>query len=352
MTKFAFILALSVVSSIPGGFAFGADKSREVSSIGATVLVEIDGSKLTLADYERKHPSGLFQARNNFYQAEVKAVEQFIDEYLLEQQAKKENVTVAELLQRHVNSAAGKDPPEDALRIYYEGVDTTEPYEKVRGQIIDHIRESRIAKAQTAYMRSLRSQAHVALHIGPPRAQVDVKDTPIRGLPNAPVVVVEYADYECPYCQQAEPALSKMQADYKGKVAFVYKDVPLPTHTRAQKASEAAHCAGAQGKYWEYHDLLFSSKQLEVPQLKQHALELKLDTAAFDKCLDSGEKSEVVKSQLAQGMSLGLQGTPSFFINGRFFSGGLNYDQLRAVVEEEVAASTSRAKESAIAEAR
>jgi protein-disulfide isomerase len=352
MKRLLFILALGVLASNVGRFALGAERSREVSSIGATVLVEIDGNKVTLADYEQKHPAGLFQARNNFYQAELKVVEQFIDEYLLEQQAKKENITVAELLQRHVNSAAGKDPPEESLKIYYEGVDTTEPYEKVRGQIIDHIRESRVAKAQVAYIRSLRSQAHVALHIGPPRAQVDVKDTPIRGLPDAPVMVIEYADYECPYCQQAEPALSKMQADYKGKVAFAYKDVPLPTHTRAQKASEAAHCAGAQGKYWEYHDLLLASKQLEVSDLKQHALELKLDATAFNKCLDSGEQSQIVKSQLAQGVALGLQGTPSFFINGRFFSGGLNYDQLRAVVEEEIAASTARTKESAIAEAK
>jgi protein-disulfide isomerase len=117
-------------------------------------------------------------------------------------------------------------------------------------------------------------------------------------------------------------------------------------HANAQKASEAAHCAGVQGKYWEYHDLIVTKKQLELPRLKEIARELKLDVSAFDKCVDTGEKAEVIKAHMAEAQSLGLQGTPSFFINGRFFSGALSYEKLREIVEEELS-SAAREKQTA-----
>lgn len=319
---------------------FAADDSSPAG--GGTVVAEIDGTKLTLADVEHRRPNGLFQARNAFYDTTRKVVDEVVSDYVLEKQAKAENLTVEQLLERHVNSTIDKDPPEEALRVYYEGVDTTEPYEAVRGQILDALRQRRLAKAKAAYLKSLLAASKITIHVGAPRAQVALKDTPVRGSKDAPVLVVEYADFECPYCQQAQPALDKLEAEYKGKMALAYKDTPLPMHPHAQKAAEAAHCAGTQGKYWEYHDLLFKSQQLEIPQLKEQARQLKLDGAAFDKCLDSGEQSKLVNVQLAEAQSLGLQGTPSFFINGRFFSGSLSYEALRGIVEEELSVSSTQ----------
>jgi protein-disulfide isomerase len=235
-----------------------------------------------------------------------------------------------------VNSKIAQDPSDEALRVYYEGVDTNESFEAVRDKIVDHLRQRRAAKGKTTYLQSLRTQANIAVRVSPPRVQMSLENTYLRGAKNAPVTLVEYADYECPYCQQIQPTLDKLLAEYKDKVAFAYKDMPLPMHPRAQKASEAAHCAGVQGKYWEFHNLIATGKELEVPKLKDNARELKLDAAAFDKCLDSGEKAEVVKKNLAEAQTLGLQGTPSFFINGRFFSGALSYEKLREIVEEEL----------------
>jgi protein-disulfide isomerase len=335
-----FILTLGLCSSML--CAFAADDSSPAG--GGTVLAEIDGTKLTLADVELRRPNALFQARNSFFDTTRKVVDEVVNEYVLEKQAKAENVTVAELLERHVNSTIEKDPPEEALRVYYEGVETTEPYEAVRAQILDSLRQRRMAKARAAYLKSLLAESKITIRVGAPRAQVALKDTPVRGGRDAAVLVVEYADYECPYCQQAQPALDKLEGEYKGKLALAYKDTPLPMHPHAQKAAEAAHCAGAQGKYWEYHDLLYKSQKLEIPQLKEQARELKIDGAAFDKCLDSGEQSGLVKVQLGEAQALGLQGTPSFFINGRFFSGSLSYEALRGVVEEEIAASSSIAR--------
>jgi protein-disulfide isomerase len=156
--------------------------------------------------------------------------------------------------------------------------------------------------------------------------------------------MVEFADYECPYCQQIQPTLDKLEAEFKGKIRFAYKDMPLPMHPNAPKAAEAAHCAEAQGKYWEFHDLLAQNKQLALPALKENARTLKLDTAAFDKCLDSGEKAPIIKVHQSEAQALGVQGTPTFVINGRFINGTPDYDGLRKILEEEIGEATTVAQ--------
>jgi protein-disulfide isomerase len=313
-----------------------AENGGGPKSPGGEVVLDISGKRLTRSDLERKNAARLFQARNSFYETERKAVEEFIDEYLLEQEAQKQNLTVTQLLEKTTNSSLQKDPSEEALRVYFEGIDTAEPFEAVRDKITEHLRQRRAAKAKSALIQSLRSKENITIRLAPPRAGISLKDTPVRGLPDAPVTIIEYADYECPYCQQIQPALNQLESEFKGKLAFAYKDVPLPMHSNAQKAAEATHCAGVQGKYWELHDVLANSKQLDLPALKKGARELNLDGAAFDKCLDSGEKAGIVKTHMSEAQTLGLQGTPSFFINGRFFSGALTIEKLREIVNEEL----------------
>lgn len=310
-------------------------------------LVEIDGTRLTVADLERTRPSALFHSRNVFYESEKKVVLQFVDDYLVERAAKKENLTVEQLWEKHSKDAVGKDPSEEALRVYYEGVDTTEPYEKVKEQILTHLREVRVTKAKVAFMQTLRLNAKVQLLIAPPRAEVAVKAVPVRGTANAPVTIVEYADYECPYCQVAEPVLAKVVAENSGKVSFIYKDIPLPMHAHAQKAAEASRCAGDQGKYWEYHDSLYTTKQFETPQLKAAARQLKMDGDAFDKCLDSGQHAEEVKASGKEGQGFGLEGTPSFFVNGRFVSGNQTPEDWKKMIDQEVASKSAPDKQTA-----
>jgi protein-disulfide isomerase len=335
-TKVSIIVSLFLALS---SLADGEAKGDNGPSRGSLVLVEVDGAKISLADFEAKHPTALFPARNAFYQAERKALDEFVDEYLLERQAEREHVTVEQLLERHVKSVVAKDPSEDSLRVYYEGLDATQPYEALRDQILAKIRLSRFTKAKDAYLKTLRKDAKITIRFDAPRAAISLKDTPIRGQRDAPVMIVEYADYECPFCQQIEPTLDKLQAQYGEKLALAFKDLPLPMHSQAPKAAEAAHCAGVQGKFWEYHDLLFSSKQLEPARLKDDARALHLDTQKFDKCLDSGEQADVVKAQFLEGREvLLLEGTPSYYINGRYFTGGLTYEQLRTVIDEELAA--------------
>ena len=324
----AFTLALSL---------FSAETNVGPRPGESVVMLEIDGKKITMADIEKKNPTAFFQARNNFHEAQKKVVEEFVEGYLMEEQAKKEGLTGEQMFEKHVVAKLPKEPSEEALRVYFEGVETKDSFETIRPKIVDALRSRRLSKLKAEYIKSVRDNSKILMRVGPPRADISLKNTPMRGPANAAIVMVEYADYECPYCQQIQPVIEQLEKEYAGKLAFAYKDMPLPMHANAPKAAEATHCAEAQGKYWEMHDHISKTKMLDMASLKDAARTLKLDIQAYNKCLDSGEKAGIVKDMAAEAAALGVQGTPTFVVNGRYFSGTPDYAQLKAVIDEELA---------------
>ena len=302
------------------------------------VIAEVGGQKLTLVDLQRQQGGKLLQARYQYYMNQRKALDQLIDDKLIEIEATNRRLSSDQLLNTVVYKDL-KDPTEDQLQVYYEGMDATESYESVRDRVLEHIRELRREKARAAYVKQLRSNARVQVLLAPPFANVNLRDAYVRGAKNPAVTLVEFADYECPYCQKITPELQKLEKEYGERLAVVYKDFPLPMHHTSQKAAEAARCAGEQGKFWEYHDVLFYSKQLQVAELKGHARVLNLDGDRFDKCLDDGAEAASVKRDLEEARQLGLTGTPSFFVNGHFFSGAADYTVLKEMVELQLASS-------------
>jgi protein-disulfide isomerase len=328
------------------GTALCAFSIPAIGQDSSSVVAEIAGQKVTADELEQKEAGKLLQAKYKYYLAERDALEQFIDDQLLEMQAKKEGVTLDELFKRHV-AIHVPEPTEDQLRFYYEGVQTDEPYETARPNIIDTVHQLRTKKARDAYIAELRAQYGVVVELNQPSAHVEVANAPRLGPENAPVQIIEFADYECPYCQKVNEDLNRLREQFGNQVSVVYKDFPLPMHPLAPRAAEAAHCAGAQGKFWEFHDALFQTKRLQTSDLKQQARTLKLDTARFDQCLDGGEEIAVVKKDAQEGQRLGLQGTPSFFINGHFMSGAIGFMKLRDTVLQELGAVTTARKQTA-----
>jgi protein-disulfide isomerase len=313
----------------------GTDLFGQENPDGKQVVAEVSGVKLTMADLEQKEGPKLLQARYQYYMNQRRALDQLIDDKLLEIEAAKQHISVDQLLATQVYKNV-KDPTEDQLQVYYEGLDSNEAYEAVRDRVLEHIRELRQTKARAAYVATLRSNANPIVLLAPPTADVNLQNAYIHGDKTAPVKLIEFADYECPYCQKITPDLQKLEKEYGSRLAIAYKDFPLPMHHTSQKAAEAARCAGEQGKFWEYHDVLFYSKQLGIPDLKEHARVLKLDGERFDKCLDDGVETAAVKKDLEEAQHFGLTGTPSFFVNGHFFSGAADYSILREMVEQQM----------------
>lgn len=160
------------------------------------------------------------------------------------------------------------------------------------------------------------------------------KNDHIRGDFNAPITLVEFSDFECPFCERHYPTLTQTLDKYKGQVRLVYKHFPLGFHPNAQKAAESSECADEQGKFWEYHDKLFKNQPsgYSLEKFKQWAKDMALNTDKFNTCLDSGKYAQKVQSDLQEGQTKGVQGTPATFVNGQLVSGAIPYESFQQII--------------------
>ena len=174
----------------------------------------------------------------------------------------------------------------------------------------------------------------------PSKVEVSVDDDAVRGSNDAPITIIEFSDFQCPFCEKFfNDTLPELEETYikTGKVKLVYRDFPLSFHENAQKAAEAAECAKKQGKFWEMHDKIFKNQEsLSIDNLKQYAKDLELNSSNFDACLDSGEMESEVQKDFKDGQSYGVTGTPSFFINGIQLVGAQPFSAFEKIIEEEL----------------
>jgi len=175
-----------------------------------------------------------------------------------------------------------------------------------------------------------------------PAAKVDVSvdDDPFKGDADAPITIIEFSDFECPFCGRFySQTLGELEEKYvkTGKAKIVFRDFPLSFHPKAQKASEASECADDQGKFWEMHDMIFENQNsIGITDLKGYAADLGLDTATFDSCLDSGKHEAEVQADFRDGSAAGVSGTPSFFVNGVKLVGAQPFAAFEQVIEAEL----------------
>jgi len=173
---------------------------------------------------------------------------------------------------------------------------------------------------------------------GSEKFDISIDDDAIDGKKDAPVMIVEFSDFECSFCARHTKTIDKIKKEYGDKVAVVFRDYPLEFHEDAQKAAEAAECAADQNKFWEYHDKLFANQQaLDVASLKKYAGGLKLKQNAFDECLDSDKYEDEVQKDLKDGNAAEVTGTPATFVNGRKVVGAQPYDVFKKIIDEELA---------------
>src|SRR6266705_3000471 len=287
----------------------------------------------------------LFQLRAQEYEVKSKALENLVNQKLLEAEAKKKGIPTEKVLAQEVDAKV-PEPSEAELKALYivQKQQLGKPFDELRPQLQQLLKKSKIQEAREDYYKRLREQAGVFIFLQKPRVQVAYDPARLRGDPKAPVVIVEFSDFQCPYCQAVAPTLKKLLLKYEGRVSLAYLDLPLrDIHPQAQSAAEASRCAGEQGKFWEYHDLLFANQsKLDRPGLIEHARKLQLDDKRFEACLTGGKFRTAVSSDAQDGMRAGVNGTPAFFINGRFLSGNQPQDAFEKAIEAELAASKGR----------
>jgi protein-disulfide isomerase len=308
----------------------------------------VDGKTLTYADLQNDGEVG-----PKLRQAEVKALtdlydqrrnllDEMISRRLLEDEAKAKGKTLEQWYQtEYVNSVA--EPSDAEAKAFYEEhkaqIPANQSFDDLKPRIKQVMKQQKLREGMGKLVEDLKSKHHVAIALEAPelpRIDVEAKG-PARGPANAPVTIVEFSDFQCPYCGREYPVIERLMKEYDGKVRLVFRHYPLDFHPFAQKAAEAGACAQEQGKFWELHDKMFTNQtKLAVDDLKGYAKSLGMDAAKFDKCLDSGEKKQQVDEDLKAGSAAGVNGTPAFFINGVFVNGAQPYDQMKQTVDREL----------------
>jgi protein-disulfide isomerase len=209
-----------------------------------------------------------------------------------------------------------------------------QPLEKISEQITSYLQQQGQEQRRQALLKELQPRYPVTVALRAPKIEVATDGKPSLGPDNAPVTIVEFSDFQCPYCRQTQGALKQLMAAYEGKVKLVFRDFPLRNiHPQAQKAAEAAQCAAEQQKFWPYHDKLFAASSLQMDELKKFAQELGLNLEQFTACLDSSKYAGGIDADMRAGQNVGVNATPTFFVNGYLLSGAASYERFKELVD-------------------
>jgi len=304
---------------------------------GAVAIV--DGTPIPSDVLDAAIQGQLMELRLREDQLRRGALEELIATVLVQREAEARGLSADELTRIEITDKAQVSPEE--ARSFYEAnrarFGTTTEAEAIP-QIVEGLGRQRQRERRAALAQELSAKYPVEVLLEPFRVAVDTGEAPLRGRPDAPVTIVEFSDFQCPFCVRARPAVNRVRQVYGDDVRFAFRHFPLSFHDQAPKAGEAVACAGEQGKFWEMHDRLWESAgQLQPADLKEHAAAVGLDAGAFAQCLDSSRNAAVVERDTEAGARLGVSGTPAFFINGRPLTGAQPFEAFAQVIEEELA---------------
>ena len=333
----AALAAAAGAACVSPSSAQGQAEDEVVARIGDTAVTfgDIDEA------WHRENPRGRLQTLQDLYEERLRVLDTVVGDQLIDREAEARGLSREELLAEELPPRTSEVTEDEIERIYERNKDRLggRTFEEMRPEIRQILQQQRPALALLEYTDELREVAgDVSIMLDPPRQQIELQAADrSRGPADAPVVIVEFSDFECPYCGRATATLATLIDRYPDEIRFVYKDFPLPNHPNAFKAAEAGHCAHDQGKFWEFHDRLFTAQQsLDVESLKTYADELGLDAGEFGACLDDGRHAPSVDREMAAGRGYGADSTPTLFINGRAVFGALPLDVFDRIVREEL----------------
>jgi protein-disulfide isomerase len=323
----------------PGARA-AAPASPEASPLPGDPVAEVDGSPIARGVLDQRVKNRLARLRQEEYEIRHQALEELIGDQLLEKEAQSRGISTAELLKDEVDRQVKGPNPADVEAVYSQNRArfTGRTKEQAVAEIEKALRERELGQRREAFQAQLRAKAKILVHLEAPRQEMPVSaSAPALGPPEAPVTIVEFTDYQCPYCHKAQSTIDKVLSRYAGKVQLVHRDFPLDGHSQALPAARAARCAGEQGRFWDYHhNLMTLPGDLSEADLAARAASLKLNPGAFSTCLASDRYDSSIRESMEAGAQAGVTGTPAYFINGRMIYGARPFEQFQEVIDAEL----------------
>jgi len=318
------------------------------SADDGTVLATWKGGQVTQgelnAEIEGEMRSLEMKYLMDKYEKEAQAVERKVIEAILEAEVKDRGLTdINALMVEEIENKAAA-PTDAEIAAFYPQVARQlggASLEEARPMLIGELTRQNQGKRYQVYIAEVKAKHNVSIVLpypDLPRVTMPIGDNdPILGNVDAPVTVVQWAEYQCPYCSKGADSVAAIRAKYPDQVRVVYKDFPLSFHQRAVPAATAAHCAGEQDKYWEMGRLLLQDQRnLQDPQIIGYANQLELDMPAWTECYESGKYKDIVMADFEQGTKVGVQATPTFFVNGIMLSGAQPIEKFSVIIDQEL----------------
>ena len=320
--------------------ASGAEPTTK--SVEPGVAATVGDQVVTREELETALTQQLAKLEEQKFQLMESKLDTLIEERLLTLEAKRRGITVEELVKAEVTSKVPDVTDAEVSGFMTQNKARLQGDEsELRPKVRDYLRSQKEQVGHRAYLARLQQRIKVERFLeepAPTRVAVSAEGAFAQGPHDAPVTIIEFSDFQCPYCSRVVSTLTEIVRLYPKQVRLAYRDFPIANlHPKAAKAHEAARCAGEQGKFWEYHDRLFESQaQTSVADFKRFAEQLQLDRKRFTACLDSDKYAAAVQADVQEGIRLGITGTPTFFINGRLLVGALPLETFQRVIDREL----------------
>jgi len=299
-------------------------------------MLQTASADLSKLDANRPQPQAAYERAK--LEVHWKALNSIIEDKLITAGAARSKMTREELLNAEVESNVGTPSAEEVEQFYEANkAQISIPKAQALPQVRQYMIDSSRRRYRDMMINNLRRSFKVTTFLDPLRTDIATMGHPSRGPANAPVTIVEFGDFECPFCGAFYPTMKQVEKNYAEKMRLVFRQFPLTNmHPKAQKAAEASLCANEQGRFWQLYDAMFSDQsRLDVPSLKQHAQTLGLNTTAFNTCLDSGKHAGTILKDQEEARKAGVSGTPTVFINGRLQT-GRSFAEIQEVIEDEL----------------
>ncbi len=351
---FSYVLACLIVMLMPRSSQAQDTRPADpvvVAKYGETVitqdeLIKYAGRDLDRLEQERAQREMKYaRDRNQILQVYLARL---LEDKLLQAEAARRGVGKEQLLATELQGKL-KEPTDEDVKTFYEANKQriSKPLMEIDAQIRNYLKTQNYENAKAALVEKLRQSYGVTIALQPFRSEVETEGFPSEGPASAAVTLVEFSDFQCPYCANLQSTLRQVLDKYGPKVRLVYRNFPLSQiHPNAEKAAEAGLCAADQGHFWEMHDLMFQSQgQLKADQLKEKAAQLKLNAEAFNSCLDSGQKAGKVQQDINAVTGLGVTGAPALFVNGRLVAGAVPFAEIAQIIDEELTFASQSAKQ-------
>jgi protein-disulfide isomerase len=305
---------------------------------GADTLATVGKKSISRADVEKEVQQQLDELEEQRYEILRSGIEQLVATELIAQEAAARGVAVEELQKTEIVDKAGTPSDEDVKKLYDENQAQMggQSLDQMKDRLVQYLAQQRMQERAMAFIAELKKKYPTKVMLRPKTVEVGLGSRPPLGNAKAPITIVEFSDYECPFCKRAEPTVKEVLKLYGDKVRIAYRDFPLPFHANARPASEAAHCAAEQGKFWEYHDKLMTTEDLTADSLKALAKSTGLDEAKFGECIAADRFEARIDEDVAAGQAAGVSGTPAFFINGRMMDGAQPVEKFKEIIDEEL----------------